>query len=106
MCSHANDLAPLRLTDLLGFSCPGGLFKILGQNELRHDVLAKGIAEAGYVGMGVGYYGFGFVGILNVIVYFCFQVGIVGSHFYVVIVGYQRAFHKPRFVFGTRHYGD
>jgi len=71
MCSHANDLAPLRLTDLLGFSCPGGLFKILGQNELRHDVLAKGIAEAGYVGMGVGYYGFGFVGILNVIVYFC-----------------------------------
>lgn len=27
-------------------------------------------------------------------------------NFYVVIVGYQRAFHKPRFVFGTRHYGD
>ena len=91
---------------LLSFVFLGGFSEILFQHELRNDILAARISEPIYVGVGVVDYGLRLVGVVDVMVDFGFQIGVVGGYLNVVIIGYEGAFHEPCFVGWARHNGD
>ena len=84
----------------------GHCVEVLAQHQQGDEALAARVAELCHPLVGMGDDGLGLVGVRRVVVEALLEVGKVGLHLDVVIVGLEPAFHKPRFTRGSRHHGN
>ena len=83
-----------------------GELEVLLEDEERDEALAACVAELVDVVVGVVDDGLCFVGVVDVVVEAFLEVGKVGTHANVVVVGLEAAFHEPGLAGGLRHDGD